>query len=371
VPASKPETQRAILASTLADGVSRIANPLRCAETEAMHEACRTLGAEITDHAGYVEVRGVGGSIRPSRRVIRAGGSALVFRTMAALASVSPSPVVVTGDATVRRRVMAPLFTALRDLGAHVECICDDGNAPVVNWGRGLRGGVCELPGDVSSQFITAILYVAPFATEPVEINVTGELYSLPYIKQTLTSLRNAGIDVRTSSDYRSYRVTPSRYHPRDVIVEEDYTSASYLLAAAALYPGTSVLANVHRDSAQGEFAIVPILRRLGLRVRFDEATSSLVVENDYGRPRGTVEIDTRECPNIVPTLAAIGSYIDVSRRAAVLQLGGPPHLHVALRRRPADGVGEHVRRVRGRPAVVPRLLHRVRPGRHADERHA
>lgn len=311
VPSSKPETQRAILAGTLAEGVSRVFNDLRAHETDTMKRACRALGAEIIEHDGHLEIRGRGPAFRHDGRLIRADGSGLVFRTMTALSSVHPSPVVVTGDETLCSRVMAPLLDALRDLGADVESICREGNAPVVNWGGGLRGGTCRLPGDISSQFITAILFAAPFAESPVEIDLVGEVYSRPYIEQTLSFLTRAGVQVSASSDYRHYRVEPSAYRARDVTVHEDYTSASYLLAAAALCPGKSVLTNVHGESAQGEYAIISILERLGLRMTFDRVTSSLIVDNPPGSLRGNLEVDVGDCPNIVPTLAAVGAYVD------------------------------------------------------------
>jgi 3-phosphoshikimate 1-carboxyvinyltransferase len=362
VPSSKPETQRAILAGTLADGVSRIHNDLRADETVTMKRACRALGAEIVEHDGHVEVRGHGGSLRRDGRLIRAAGSGLVFRTMTALASTQPSPVVVTGDETLCNRVMAPLLDALRRLGADVESICREGNAPVVSWGRGLRGGSCRLPGDVSSQFITAILFAAPFADNPVEIEIAGELYSRSYVEQTVSCLTRAGVAVSVSEDYRHYRVEPSVYRPQDVTVHEDYTSASYLLAAAALYPGRSVLTNVHGDRAQGEHAIIPILERLGLRITVDRARSALVVDNPSGRPRGDVEVDAHDCPNIVPTLAAIGAYVDGRLRVVggrLTRLHKAPRVEAMVTELSAAGVDiESVHRdgvcdgfeVRGRP---------------------
>lgn len=315
VPSSKPETQRAILAGTLAEGVSRVFNDLRADESTTMKRACRALGAEIIEHDGHLEIRGRGRSFRHDGRVIRADGSGLVFRTMTALSSVQPSPVVVTGDETLCNRVMAPLLDALRELGADVESICRAGKAPVVNWARGLRGGTCRLPGDVSSQFITAILFAAPFAESPVEIELVGAVYSRPYIEQTLSCLTRAGVRVSASSNHRHYRVEPSAYRAQDVTVHEDYTSASYLLAAAALFPGRSVLTNVHGESAQGEYAIISVLERLGLRMTFDRAASSLTVDNPPGSLRGNIEVDAGDCPNIVPTLAAIGAYVDGSLR--------------------------------------------------------
>lgn len=330
VPASKPETQRAILASTLAEGRSRIVNDLRCEETETMKRACRALGAEIVEHDGYLDITGAGGSLKnDSRTTIRADGSALVFRTMAALTSVFPSPAVVTGDETLCNRPMSPLLNALGDLGADIESICREGNAPIVNWGSRLAGGTCRLPGDVSSQFITAILFAAPFAEHPVEIYVSGQVHSKSYIEQTLHTLREAGIQVTASADYRYYRVAPSLYRDQDVSVREDYTSASYLLAAAALYPGRTVFTNVHGGSRQGEAAIIPILERLGLRTTLDRAASRLTVDNPPDSLRGTFDIDATDCPNIVPTLAAIGAYVDGTLRVRGARV---THFHKAAR---------------------------------------
>lgn len=315
VPSSKPETQRAILTGTLAEGTSRVFNDLRCDETQTMKSACRALGATITEHDGYLEIQGIGGALPQIRRVIQSRGSGLVFRIVTALASAMPSPVVVTGDATLRNRVMEPLLQALRELGADIESIVGENKAPVVNWGGGLKGGTCRLPGDISSQFITAILFAAPFAEGPVEIEVTGEVFSQSYIRQTLASLTDAGIKVSASEDLRHYHVEPSAYQAQDVTIHEDYTSASYLLAAAALFPGRTVLTNVYGDSLQGEFAIVPFLEQFGVSVTFDRSTLSLTVDNPVGSLCGDFEVDVRDCPNIVPTLAALGAFIQGSLR--------------------------------------------------------
>lgn len=310
VPSSKPETQRAILTASLADGRSRVFNDLRCDETETMKRACRALGAEIIERDDHLEVHGIGQSPRYNNRVINAAGAGLVFRTMTALASSLPSPVVVTGDETLSNRVMAPLFDALRDLGADIESIRHEGYAPIISWGSRLRGGKCRLPGNVSSQFITAIMLAAPFAERPVEIEVTGEVYSKSYIRQTITSMVRAGVSVAASADYRHFRTEPSVYRPHDTYITEDYTSASYLLAAAALYKGRTLFTNVHGKSEQGEYAIIGILERLGLRITLDRNSHTLTVDNPDGNLHGNFEIDARDFPNIVPTLAAIGAYI-------------------------------------------------------------
>src|SRR5262245_41017066 len=117
IPPSKPETQRAILAASLGDKTSRIFNDLRCAETATMKSACRALGAEIIERADHLEVHGIGPNPRCTNRTIQAAGSGLVFRTFAALSCGVGRPVIVTGDAVLCKRIMAPLFAALRELG--------------------------------------------------------------------------------------------------------------------------------------------------------------------------------------------------------------------------------------------------------------
>lgn len=309
-PSSKPETQRAILAATLANGKSIVRNDLRCVETSAMKNACRALGAHIEEHEGYLEIQGVGRSLRLGQRVVDAIGSGLVFRTFTALTSFASSPAIITGDTILRTRVMKPLFDALSQLGAKIECIGEPGKAPVVNWGGGLRGGRCTIPGNISSQFVTAVMFAAPFAEQVTEIVVEGELLSASYINQTIAALRRAGIRVDAADDLSLIRVHPGELQPAEYSIGGDYTSSSYLVAAAALFPGTFVLENLNSESLQGERAIIDVVRALGIEVHFDDAANELTLVNRHAQLAGEYEFDASDFPNIVPTLATIGAYV-------------------------------------------------------------
>jgi 3-phosphoshikimate 1-carboxyvinyltransferase len=310
VPSSKPETQRAVLTGSLAAGQTRVFNDLRCEETETMKRACRAIGAQITEQDGHLVLSGGPGAAHRGR-VVDAAGSGLVLRTLTAVTSAGAAPVILTGNERLRQRVIEPLLVALRELGAEIESIGSDTGVPLVNWGRGLRGGSCRLPGDVSSQFVTAVLFAAPLADRPVELELTGDVYSQSYIRQTLTALARAGVPVSAAPDLSRLRVEPGAYRAGDVTVSGDWTSASYLLAAAALYPGRTVLANLRPGTEQGEFAIVSVLEQLGLSLQFDSGTSSLVVDSPPDGLQADLEIDARDCPNIVPTLAAVGAYVE------------------------------------------------------------
>jgi len=311
IPSSKPETQRAVLAATLAKGRSVIHNDLRCVETSAMKSACRALGAVITEHAGYLEVHGVGRHFVMERRVINAIGSGLVFRVLTALTCFASTPAIITGDAILRSRVMQPLFDGLAQLGANVICIADDGKAPAVNWGGGLKGGRCVLPGNVSSQFITAIMFAAPMAEQPTEIVIEGEILSISYIRQTAEALRHAGIKVDIAEDFTQITVHPGEYQPAEYHIYGDYTSSSYLIGAAALFQGTTVFENINSHSLQGERAIIDVVRALGIEVEFDDQHHRMTVINNLAQLTGNFKFDASDFPNIVPTLAAIGSFVN------------------------------------------------------------
>lgn len=311
-PASKPETQRAILAASLAAGKSVVRNDLRCLETRYMRDALRSAGATFEEVGRNLEVTGgIGAS--PIREVINAHGSGLVFRTITALASAWGQPVILSGDAVLRKRVMNDLFLALRQLGAEIDCISEIGQAPVVNWGTRLRGGHCELPGDVSSQFVTAILFAAPFGERATTLRVLGDVYSKSYIEQTIACLRRSGISVDHSDDFKEYQVSPGSFSPQEYDVGEDYTSLSYILAASAILPGSVTIKGVHGGSLQGERQIVDLVRDLGISVEHHVASKELFIRNDIGRPKGRFEVNALDFPNIVPTLCAIGAYIDGS----------------------------------------------------------
>ena len=311
VPASKPETQRAIITASLSPKKTRILNPLYCSEVMMMRDACEAIGVTFKEEGELLEVTGI--DIRKSdapQLMINSSGSGLVFRIFTALSSFMSKPSVVTGDSILCRRVMADLFEGLRTLGADIQSICEPGKGPIINWGKPLRGGHVTLPGNISSQFITAILIAAPLAEEPTSISVTGELLSQSYIVQTITAMRSAGIQIEVDKEFRNFKVYPGQYNAQDLAIKEDYTSASYLLVAAALLPGSLILNQVHLNSEQGEVYILEILRQMGIDSEYNPLTKQLRLNNRNPELEGHFHFDVSNCPNIVPTLAALGAYV-------------------------------------------------------------
>ncbi len=273
-----------------------------------MRTAVSALGAHVKVDHGALWVTGTSRPAAPAS-VIHCGGSALVFRTMLALASYSGAPTILSGDHTLRLRPMAPLFSSLGELGAVVEEISEAGCAPAVNWGRGLRGGHAYLPPDVSSQFLTALLFAAPLAERRLILSVGQPLRSRSYVDQTIVALARAGITVEVSSSNSIYCVEPGPYRPFEVGIGGDFTSASYLMLLASLFPGSSLtLRGLEEDSLQGERLMLDALEAVGAKVGFNRKDECQIeVSNEL---QGDLELDLSNGPNVFPTLAVLGAFI-------------------------------------------------------------
>jgi 3-phosphoshikimate 1-carboxyvinyltransferase len=206
---------------------------------------------------------------------------------------------------------MRPLFDALEAGGATIVPLAEAGQAPILVVSSTLNGGVISLPGNISSQFITGMLLVAPFSENPLELKVTGEILSASYIRQTLWAMERAGITLSYGQDLSSITVYPGCYRAIDTTIRGDFTSLSYLIAASALVKGTTVVQNVSAASLQGEREIISIARAIGLDLTFDEDEQTLMIVNDGEEVLcGHYRFNAKDCPNIIPTLAAIGTFV-------------------------------------------------------------
>lgn len=314
-PPSKPETQRAVLLASLATGRSRIGNALRSRETDAMVTACGALGARLAWEDGGWTVDGCG--FAPGHRVpggrlaVQADGSGLVARIFAALGCAAEGGATVDGNEVLRGRVMAPLFEALAGAGVPISYPGRPGHLPVTVGASGFPGGRFDLPGDVSSQFATALMMAAPFGARPTEIRMTRPVHSAAYLAQTVAALRRAGVAVGHDAEFAEIAVTPGPVLPCDAACGGDFTSASYLVAAAAILPSRLTLRGLHPDSLQGERSIIDTVARMGVKVAW--AGDTVTISNPTGRLVGDFAVDVIDGPNIVPTLAAIGAFVEGS----------------------------------------------------------
>lgn len=319
-PASKPESQRALLAAALADGRSTIKGFLRSNETRAMLDACRSIGALVELDGDCLRVQGIGRQDGVARAItgpvlndaiyVWASGSALVGRVFATLGCALPRPLVVDGNANLRSRPLAPLVRLLEDKGVHFDYLDQPHCWPCVALSSELPGGVYRLATSTSSQFATALLIASPLAARATELELTGKNYSLSYILQTIDMMRRFGVPVEIGHEARSIVVPAgSRYQPTDVQLTGDFTSASYLMGAAFVTRGAVTIGNLDPKSLQGERAMVDILDSLGVDITWRD-DGFLHVNCTQLPERVDVAIHLENCPNILPTVAAIAATV-------------------------------------------------------------
>ena len=299
-PPNKSYTHRAVFIASLAGGgSSRIDNALLSADTAATVDACRAFGADIRRQGGSsLAVRGpvCRGAGAPG---IDARNSGTTMRMAAAVASLFAEETALTGDSSLQKRPMRPLLDALEGMGA--RCSSAGGRPPVRVRGR-IAGGDVTVPGDVSSQFVSALLIAAPLTDSGINIAIAGDLVSKPYLDATIATMRRFGVSVQTLIPYRRYRVAPQAYRPAVFAVPADSSSLALLLSAAALNGDVTVGAVMDDRLPQGDEAFIDILERLGADVRVCDEWVSVA---SPGRLRGG-RFDLSNSPDLLPPLAIL-----------------------------------------------------------------
>jgi 3-phosphoshikimate 1-carboxyvinyltransferase len=304
---SKAYTHRVVIAASLSNGQSMIKEPSNCDDALATIRACSMLGAKIRrkEHATLV-IDGISKPKTP-KNIIDCGGSASTIRFMSSICSLADRISVLTGNRSLQKRPIQPLLDALNQLEARCTSIKDDGTPPIVTFGGGIEGGETSLVGDISSQFISSLLLSTPKAKNETKIAITTQLESKPYITMTLDVLRKHDIKADYSSDYHRFFIPcEQEYHSTNHSIEGDYSSAAFILAAAALTKSNVKVTNLKKNTLQGDRIILDILKEMGVTVDEDE---------DYVEVTGAnsdltgFEIDLRDAPDLIPICVVLACF--------------------------------------------------------------
>jgi 3-phosphoshikimate 1-carboxyvinyltransferase len=309
MPGSKSITHRAVIAAALAGGGSILRSFLASEDTLHTLNALRHMGIDIRVEGDDIRVFGMGGRFpgQKERQEIFLGNSGTSYRLLLSIAALAGREFVFTGSPRMYERPVRDLVSALNRLGAGISSVDREGYPPVLIKASGLKGGRVDIPGNISSQYISSMLLAGPYSTEGVEIDVTGILVSRPYVDLTLDVMKAFGIEVG-HEDYRRFFIPPGgRYNPRVFAIEGDASSASYFWGAAAVTGGTVITENIRPfTTVQGDIAFLDILEQMGCFVtRSDEG---VMVRG--GELKG-IETDMGAMPDMVPTLAAIALFAE------------------------------------------------------------
>ena len=298
-PPSKSMTHRAVICSALAQGKSQVEHPLSADDTEATLRVLQALGVgvEKTKESWVIE----GGELRLPKGGLDCGESGTTLRLMTAVCALLEGTSVLKGGPSLSSRPIEPLLDALRQLG--VVCESQEGNPPVTIHGkRGFEGDEISIRGDISSQFVSALLLIAPFARERLRVEISTRLESAPYVGMTLDAMRAFGVKVEASEGYREFNVKRQEYTPTKFTVEGDWSSGAYMLSAGALAGKVSV-ANLHLESRQADTAFFEILREMGTEPIFHG--KEVRVESTELK---AIDWDLTDSPDLFPVVAALCS---------------------------------------------------------------
>jgi 3-phosphoshikimate 1-carboxyvinyltransferase len=307
-PGSKSLTNRALVCAALAAGDSTLHGALDSEDTQVMVEGLRRLGfgVEFDRSSGRIVVRGAAGRVPAKGADLYVANSGTTIRFLAALTTLGHGTFRLDGTPRMRQRPIGDLIEALRQLGADAASEHDNGCPPVIIRARGLPGGKATVRGDVSSQFLSGLLMAAPFAEEPVELSVKGDLVSKPYVRMTLEVMAAFGIEVEQIEGQGFKLPARAAYQSCEYQIEPDASAASYFFAAAAISGGRVTVEGLSRDSVQGDVAFVDLLQRMGCQTLFEHDRITVAAG-----PLKGIEADMNAISDTVQTLAAVALFAD------------------------------------------------------------
>jgi 3-phosphoshikimate 1-carboxyvinyltransferase len=307
VPGSKSLTNRALLIAALANGTTHLTNALFSDDSRYFAQALQTLGFDLRldEEKFEMTVTGLGGKIPSKKAELFIGNAGTAARFLSAFLTLGNGEYILDGEPRMRERPIKDLIDSLNQLGVEVEAT--NHCPPVEIFAKGLPGGSTKIAGDISSQFLSGLLMVAPYAQSKIEIALSTELNSKPYVDMTVAIMREFGVEIERDG-YERFTIHPASYSPLTMYsIESDASAASYFFAAPAICGGTVTVENISRKSLQGDIGFLDVLQTMGCTV--EEAASSITVHSRSSMVG--IDIDMSDIPDTAQTLAAVAPFAD------------------------------------------------------------
>ena len=341
IPGSKSLTHRALIAAGLANGKSRLKSFLACEDTLYTVDTLKKLGIDISIDNDIAEVNGNGGIFRrqSSLQKISLGNSGTSYRLLLSVAALADGKYLFTGSDRMKERPVAYLVDTLKSLGVDAKYVEKKGFPPVLINASGIKGGKVNIPGNISSQYISSLLLSGPYAKSDLTIEISGDMVSRPYIDLTLDVMNAFGVKVEKKDDKIFNIPYGQSYSPREYTIDGDVSSASYFWGAAAITSGTVKTENIHPHSTrQGDIRLLDILKKMGCEVSRED--DSVTVNGAHIKG---VNVDMGSMPDMVPTLAVVALFAE-----GTTIISNVSHLKHKESDRIADTANE-IRRIGGR----------------------
>ena len=305
-PGSKSLTNRALVCAALARGTSTLSGALDSDDTRVMIDALSKLGigVEVDLAARTLTVTGCAGQIPAQAAELYVANSGTTVRFLTALVALGQGTFRLDGSARMRERPIQDLLDALAQCGIDARSTSGSGCPPVEIRASGLTGGHVQMRGDVSSQFLSGLLLAAPYARAALNIDVSGQLVSQPYVLMTLAVMESFGVSVPAGDLSQLQIAAPRCYKSRAYEIEPDASAASYFWAAAAIAGGRVTVAGLGQGSLQGDVAFCHCLEMMGCRVEYHAGETTVI-----GGPLRGIDVDMNAISDTVQTLAPVALF--------------------------------------------------------------
>ena len=308
LPGSKSLTNRALLIAALADGRSDLRAGLVAEDTLVMTNALRELGIKIELSNDNFTIYGLAGNIPKNKAALDLRLSGTSIRFLTAMLATTEGEFVLSGTKRMHERPIIDLLNSLQELGVNVKSKNNDDCPPVVINSGGLPGGKTTIAGGSSSQYLSALLMAAPYAQKPVEISVSGELQSKPFIDMTIKIMADFGASVKRDA-YHKFVIEPQIYSARDYHIETDAMAAGYFWAAAAISGGRIKTTNIGSESKQGDRRFAEVLAEMGCTVNWTAESCEVIAPKDGILKGGS--FDLNDMSDQAQTLAVVALFAD------------------------------------------------------------
>jgi 3-phosphoshikimate 1-carboxyvinyltransferase len=370
VPGSKSYTNRALTLAALARGQSTLYGALLSDDSHVACDALQRLGIPVEADGTTLRVSGQQGRFSEPQDPLYLGNSGTATRFFTALLTLAGFPSTVTGNARMQQRPIHDLLEALRNLGADVRSLHGNGCPPVRIGAQRLRGGTTAISGAISSQFLSALLMVAPYAQQDVVLEIRDTLVSVPYVDMTLDIMARFGVRV-DNHDYRRFVVPGQQcYEGQCYPIEGDASSATYFWGLAALLGQDMCITNIPPDSVQADVQFLQVLERMGCLISRQQGWR--LSGPPQLRPLGSIDLNA--LPDAAMTVAVLAAFCHGTtqiRNVANLRVKETDRLHALATELRKIGVRVNELpdglRIEGNPA----LLHGAEIATYDDHRMA
>ena len=300
-PPSKSYTHRALICGLLSSGQTIINNHLVCDDTSATLKLSRMMGAKI-NHNKNLTITGAD-PLRVPDIEMDCHGSGTTLRLFTAISALTDGRCVLTGDSSLLKRPIGELLDALYQLGIRASSINNNDRPPVEIYGNVIEGATVRIRGDISSQYISGLLFACSKGSNESTIEITTQLESQPYVEMTLEVMKHFGVTAEPSDNWEAINIPGNQnYRVSQYDVPGDYSSAAFLMVAGAL-AGKVKISGLRNDCLQGDAQVVGILEEIGISISHDE--SGITVSKSEPMPSN---IDAANIPDLVPVLSVLAS---------------------------------------------------------------